>query len=42
MEITRERLRLLEKIKKKSANFEVLDNSKTGNEGVTVLINLPI
>ncbi len=42
MEITRERLRLLEKIKKKSANFEVLNNSKTGNEGVTVLINLPI
>lgn len=42
MEITRERLELLEKTKNKSANFEVIDNRLNDGEGVTVIINLPI
>lgn len=42
MEITRERLELLEKTKNKSANFEVIDNRLNDGKGVTVIINLPI
>ena len=41
MEITRERLQLLEKVKDKKASFEVKDNRLNGGVGVTVLINLP-
>jgi LytS/YehU family sensor histidine kinase len=41
MDITRERLRLLEKTKGKKARFEVVDNKTNGGQGVTVLIDLP-
>ncbi len=41
MDITRERLRLLEKTKGKKARFEVVDNKANGGQGVTVLIDLP-
>ena len=41
MEITRERLRLIERTKGKKATFEVVDNKLKGGIGVTVTIDLP-
>jgi tetratricopeptide (TPR) repeat protein/anti-sigma regulatory factor (Ser/Thr protein kinase) len=41
MQITRERLQLLERTKGRKAHFTVTDNRSTGGVGVTVIIELP-